>query len=149
MRSAILGLLGRPASELDAVDVGAGTGIWTRMLADAGFRSVVAVEPNDSMMQRGQADSDGYGVTWRSGHGADTGLPDQSADLLSMASSFHWVDFEAGTDEFSRVLRPGGWFVALWNPRRVEASPLLSEIENQLTKMKPELVRVSSGQSTR
>ena len=33
-------------------------------------------------------------------------LADGSADWLSMASSFHWADFELATQEFFRVLRP-------------------------------------------
>jgi SAM-dependent methyltransferase len=145
--SAVLGLLGRDPSFLDAVDVGAGTGLWTRMLARAGFRSVTAVEPNDAMRTGGENDSVGHGIVWRSGKGEATGLPGCSADLLTMASSFHWVDFERGSLEFCRVLRPAGWFVALWNPRLPERNPLLLEIEQELDRLKPDLRRVSSGRS--
>jgi ubiquinone/menaquinone biosynthesis C-methylase UbiE len=145
--SALLGLLGRPAGELDAVDVGAGTGIWSRMLAGAGCRSVVAVEPNAEMRARGELDSRDQPIRWQRGRGEDTGLPDHCADLLTMASSFHWVDFETGTAEFCRVLRPGGWFVVLYNPRVVEASPVLADIEAELTRIKPDLVRVTSGRT--
>ena len=51
--TALLALASKPAAEIDAVDVGAGTGIWTRMLARAGCRSAVAVEPNDEMRRFG------------------------------------------------------------------------------------------------
>lgn len=146
VRAALLGLLGRPAAELDAVDVGAGTGIWTRMVAEAGFRSVTAVEPNEKMRQAGQIDSADYAISWRQGTGEVTGLPSGSADLVSMASSFHWVNFETGTSEFCRVLRPGGWFVALWNPRLLEANPLLVEIEAVLNGLTDTMKRVSSAQ---
>ena len=44
--TALLALTGKPAAEIDVVDVGAGTGIWTRMLARAGCWFVIAVEPN-------------------------------------------------------------------------------------------------------
>jgi SAM-dependent methyltransferase len=64
-----------------------------------------------------------------------------------MASSFHWVDFERATREFWRVLRPGGRFTALWNPRLVEANPLLEEIEAHLQILQPNMKRVSSGRS--
>ncbi len=147
VRAAILGLLGRPASELDAVDVGAGTGIWTRMLAAAGFRSVTAIDPNADMRAAGERDSAGYDITWRVGRGEDTKLADRCADLVSMASSFHWVDFDTGTAEFARILRPGGWFVAMWNPRVVEANPVLADIEAELLRIKPDLVRVTSGRT--
>lgn len=144
---AIFGLLRRPAGEIDFVDVGAGTGIWTRMVARRGCRSVDAVEPNDDMRSLGQRDSTGLGIRWHAGSGEATGLAAGCCDLLSMASSLHWVDFERGTREFHRLLRPGGRFVALWNPRYIEASPLLMEIEMELTRLKPDLTRVSSGRS--
>ena len=64
-----------------------------------------------------------------------------------MASSLHWADFDKACDEFHRILRPGGVFVALWNPRFIEANPLLVEIEAQIARLKPDIRRVSSGRS--
>lgn len=112
--------------------MGARTGIWSRILAEAGFRSVTAADPNDTMRATGERDSTHHSITWRAGSGEDTGLSAGSADLVTMASSFHWVDFHQGTREFGRVLRPGGWFVALWNPRYIQASPLLTDFEDEL-----------------
>lgn len=145
--TAILGYLGLDPATVDAVDVGAGTGIWTRTLAARGLRSVTAVEPNDDMREQGIETSKGTGVAWHKGSAEVTGRPDGSADLLSMASSFHWADFEKACAEFHRVLRPNGVFVALWNPRYIEANPLLVEIEDQIAKLKPDIRRVSSGRS--
>jgi SAM-dependent methyltransferase len=148
--SALLGLLERPAARLDVVDVGAGTGIWTRMLAARGVRSATAVEPNDDMRAHGMADcagAAGTAIAWVKGDGARSGLPPQCCDWLTMASSFHWVDFDAGTRECHRLLRPGGRFTALWNPRQIELQPLLLEIEAQLATLRPDLQRVSSGRS--
>lgn len=145
--TAILGYLGRNPATIDAVDVGAGTGIWTRTLAERGLHSIVAVEPNDDMRQQGIETSRGMDIVWRKGLAEATGLPDGSADLVTMASSFHWADFDKACDEFCRILRSGGLFVALWNPRLIEANPLLVEIEAQITRLKPEVKRVSSGRS--
>jgi SAM-dependent methyltransferase len=64
-----------------------------------------------------------------------------------MASSFHWTDFDKACTEFQRILRPGGRFVALWNPRMIELNPLLVEIEQEITRLNPEVKRVSSGRS--
>ena len=144
---ALLALVGKERTEIDAVDVGAGTGIWSRMLTNGGLRSVIAVEPNDDMRAHGKADSEGLGVEWRKGGGEETGLPDACCDMVSMASSFHWVDFDKGCQEFYRILRPGGRFVALWNPRFLEATPLLQEIEDHLSTLKSDIKRVSSGRS--
>ncbi|MEV5301028.1 class I SAM-dependent methyltransferase [Amycolatopsis methanolica] len=144
MRDAILGLCARPVCSLDVADVGAGTGIWSRMLAARLPASLTAVEPNDAMREQGVEDSYGLRITWHAGSGEGTGLDDGAADLLTMASSFHWVDVDAGLREFRRVLRRGG---ALWNPREVEANPLLAEIEGEIRRLRPDLRRVSSGRS--
>jgi len=118
------------------------------MLANAGVHSVTAIEPNDDMREQGMAHRDNRGIVWKKGSGEETGLANGSADLLSMASSFHWVDFDKAIAEFDRVLRPGGCFVALWNPRFIEVNPLLVEIEAHLETLKgSEIKRVSSGRS--
>lgn len=145
--TAVLNYVGRERSAIDAADIGAGTGIWTRMLAARGLNSVVAVEPNDDMRAAGIESSRGSGIVWRGGSAEATGLAEESADLVSMASSLHWADFDKACREFHRVLRPGGVFAALWNPRLIEANPLLVEIEARISQLKPDIRRVSSGRS--
>jgi SAM-dependent methyltransferase len=145
--AAILRYAGCDPSALDAADVGAGTGIWTRMLAARGLRSVIAVEPNDAMRDQGIETTRGLGIEWRAGSAEATGLADGSVDLVSMASSLHWADFDKACGEFHRILRPGGLFVALWNPRMTELSPVLSEIEAEIKRLKPDIRRKSSGRS--
>ncbi|MDH5546994.1 MAG: class I SAM-dependent methyltransferase [Gammaproteobacteria bacterium] len=145
--AALFSLLEKPAPGVDFADVGAGTGIWTRMVCSRSVKSAIAVEPNEEMRSKGIADCAGLPVRWYKGKGEDTGLESDSVDFLTMASSFHWVDFDAGVKEFSRVLRKGGRFAALWNPRLIEENPVLVEIENTLHEMVPELKRVSSGRS--
>jgi ubiquinone/menaquinone biosynthesis C-methylase UbiE len=144
---AVLALVGRPASEVDAADVGAGTGIWTRLLASQGLHSVTAVEPSDEMRRQGVLTSREHSIVWSKGTAEATGLPSDAYDLVSMASSFHWTDFDRACAEFQRMLRPGGRFVALWNPRMVELNPLLVEIEREITQLNPAVKRVSSGRS--
>jgi len=145
--SALLGYLGKPRAAVDAADVGAGTGIWTRMLAAQGLRSLVAVEPNDDMRSQGVATSAASGISWRKGTAENTGLAEGAVDLITMASSFHWADFDKALSEFHRSLRAGGVFCALWNPRFIEANPLLVEIEAEIKRLKPDVRRVSSGRS--
>ncbi len=145
--TAILSYVRRDWATIHAADIGAGTGIWTRMLAERGLRSVVAVEPNDDMRAQGVETSRDTNIVWRKGSAEATDLPDGSADLVTMASSLHWADFDRACDEFHRILRPAGVFAALWNPRFLEANPLLAEIEAHITQLKPDIRRKSSGRS--
>jgi len=145
--AAVLSLVGRPAREVDAADIGAGTGIWTRMLAAQGLHSITAIEPSDEMRRYGLLTPQEHKIVWRRGTAEETGLPSHAYDLVTMASSFHWTDFDKACAEFQRILRPGGRFVALWNPRMIELNPLLVEIEQEITRLNPAVKRVSSGRS--
>lgn len=141
-------LLGYTGSSAETfLDVGAGTGLWTRMLAKTTNKEVMAVEPCDEMRLNGIQDSSGMNISWKKGNAEETGMADSSYDWVSMASSFHWADFDKATKEFHRVLRDGGVFVALWNPRDISEDPFLQDIEAHLNKLVPTLSRVSSGSS--
>lgn len=145
--NSLIGLLDKNITEVDFVDVGAGTGIWTRMVHDKSVKSVVAVEPNDDMRSYGLSNNKSCEISWISGSAEQTRLPSSSCDWLSMASSFHWANFDKATQEFHRVLRKGGRFTALWNPRLIEVNPLLVKIEAHLETLRPNIKRVSSGRS--
>lgn len=145
--NALLGLSNKNVQQIDFADVGAGTGIWTKMVVDKGVKSAVAVEPNDDMRKQGADFTKSKQVIWKNGSAEKTTLAENSIDWLTMASSFHWADFKIATEEFHRVLRPNGLFTALWNPRFIEDNPLLVEIENKLTELNPDIKRVSSGRS--
>lgn len=145
--NSIIGLLNKPLRECDAADIGAGTGIWSRMLYNSGIKSLIAIEPNLDMLRVGIRDSKGTSIVWKNGSAEETGLADQSKDWLTMASSFHWANFNKAIKEFHNKLRTGGIFTAIWNPRLIEESPILIQIENKLHDLKPNMQRVSSGRS--
>jgi SAM-dependent methyltransferase len=109
---AMLAGLGDP-SRLDAADVGAGTGISSRLLADRGVR-VVAVEPNAAM--RDAAEPHPL-VRWQAGTAEATGLPPASLDLVLCAQAFHWFRADDALAELARVLRPGRRVALLWNEK--------------------------------
>jgi ubiquinone/menaquinone biosynthesis C-methylase UbiE len=145
--NALLGMVGVPINAIDFADVGAGTGIWTRMVDAMGVRSTTAVEPNDDMRGYGIKDCQETSIKWLAGNAEETGLETKSVDMLTMASSFHWADFDIATKEFHRVLKTNGRFTALWNPRLIEVNPMLVEIENYLDTLRSDIKRVSSGRS--
>lgn len=94
------------------VDVGSGTGIFSRQLAAAGL-DVVGVEPNAGM--RAAAEARG-GARYVAGDAEHTGLPSRSADIAVGAQAFHWFDLERALPELERVAA-GGLVVAAWNDR--------------------------------
>jgi SAM-dependent methyltransferase len=100
-------------SRIRAADVGAGTGISSRLLADR-VAHVTAIEPNAAMRE---AAAPHPRVEWREGAGEATGLADASVDLVLAAQAFHWFRHDEAIVEFHRVLRPGGRLALLWNGR--------------------------------
>lgn len=102
-----------PSDHLVAADVGAGTGIASRLFADRGFR-VLAVEPNPAM--RAQAEAHPR-VTFVDGKAEATGLESGTVDLVICAQAFHWFKPVEALAEFFRILKPGGRLVFLANER--------------------------------
>ena len=93
----------------DICDLGAGTGILTRQLADLGHH-VIAVEPDDQMRAKILREA-------RKGDATHIPLPDASVDVVTAGQAYHWVYGEPAHAEIARVLRPGGRFVPIWNIR--------------------------------
>lgn len=96
-----------------AADIGAGTGISSRLLAERGVR-VIAVEPNRSMLEFGASRGDAL-IEWRCATGEATGLGHGSVDVVLCAQAFHWLDHARALAEFARVLRVGGRAAVVWN----------------------------------
>jgi SAM-dependent methyltransferase len=116
-------------------DLGAGTGIFTKLLLESGAR-VHAVEPNAEMRaaaERMLEESPGFRSV--EGRAEATALPDASVDIVTAAQAFHWFDVAATQREMRRILRPRATSathddVALvWNDRDLEATPFLRAYE--------------------
>ena len=142
----IVSFVQKSPNNVRAADVGAGTGIFTNCLLNAGVKNLVAVEPNEDMRKAGTSFLGGN-LDFLPGNAENTGLNSASFDLVTMASSFHWPKTSDALKEFDRVLVPGGVFSAIWNPRLVEKSESESEIQKLLLTKYDVKNRVSSGLS--
>jgi len=96
------------------VDLAAGTGKLTRALVARGC-DVVAVEPVAEM--RAAIAPPARAID---GRAEAIGLPDASADAVTVAQAFHWFDGPRALAEIHRVLRPGGVLALIWNRRPLE-----------------------------
>lgn len=111
---AVAWALGSPTGTLRVVDLGAGTGILTRVILGLGHE-VLPVEPDQAM--RAQLASATPGTAPLAGLSTDIPLPDDSVEAIVAGQAYHWFDPVRSHVEIARVLRPGGTFAAIWNMR--------------------------------
>jgi SAM-dependent methyltransferase len=97
-----------------ALDLGAGTGKFSRSLLATGAR-VIAVEPVPAMLA--QLIRQYPEIEAKSGSAEHIPLEDASVDAVVCAQSFHWFATPAALREIHRVLKPGGPFGLVWNVR--------------------------------
>lgn len=124
------------------VDVAAGTGLLTEVFLEAGF-AVTAVEPNAEMRAACSALKANYeNLQIVDGTAEATGLPDASADLITVAQAMHWFDLEKTKAEFARILRPGRCCAVIYNNRRPGGDPFHEGYERLLKEFGIDYVNV-------
>ncbi|HUX25166.1 MAG TPA: class I SAM-dependent methyltransferase [Burkholderiales bacterium] len=96
------------------VDLGAGTGKFTRMLLQTGA-DIIAVEPVEAM--RMQLTKSLSGVGTLAGNASAIPLKSASVDAVICAQSFHWFATHSALREIHRILKPGAKLGLVWNVR--------------------------------
>ncbi|MBW4636396.1 MAG: class I SAM-dependent methyltransferase [Iphinoe sp. HA4291-MV1] len=111
-------------SQLIAADIGAGTGIASRLLGDRGIK-VIAIEPNAEM----RLAATGHPmVEFHSTTAEVTGLSNASVDLVTCFQSFHWFNPTPSLLEFRRILKSSGRLALVWGIWN-EDDPFTKELE--------------------
>jgi SAM-dependent methyltransferase len=110
-----------------AVDIGAGTGIFTEPLTRR-VRTVYAVEPDPTM--RAKLVAHCPDVTVVDGTAENIPLPNNSVQAAFANSTWHWTDPLLALSEIARVLVPGGILGVSWSmpDRRIGWRAKLDEI---------------------
>jgi ubiquinone/menaquinone biosynthesis C-methylase UbiE len=121
---------------LIAADIGAGTGISSRLLADRGVK-VIAIEPNSAM--RGVAEAHPL-VEFHDSHAENTQLPDALIDLVTCFQAFHWFDPKPTLKEFARILNPQGKIALVWNDRDLD-------VEDDFIREHDRIIKTASNDS--
>ncbi len=124
-----------------ALDLGAGTGKFTRLLAGTAA-TVVAVEPVAQMRARLAADQPAI----RALEGTAEAIPLESVsvDAVVCAQAFHWFANAAALREIRRVLRPDGRLGLVWNVRD-ESVDWVAEITRIITPFEGDAPRFYKG----
>lgn len=104
--------LGRDIAGLRVLDLGAGTGKLTALLAEGGA-DVHAVEPDAAMLAELRRRLPSIRALGAPAEAIP--LPDGSVDAVLCAQSLHWFDLSRALPEIARVLTTGGVLGALWN----------------------------------
>jgi SAM-dependent methyltransferase len=96
-------------------EIGAGTGTATRRLLELGADPVVAIEPDQRLANFLRANNPDKALTVMVSPFEDAVLEKEAFDLGVSATAFHWLEELSALAKIASLLRPGGWWVAVWN----------------------------------
>ena len=126
----VLDLFPVPA-EATVLDVGAGTGKLTRVLA-ARYAKVFALEPLHEL--RAILEERVTQAEALPGVAEAIPLGDGAVDAVFTGQAFHWFANEVAVAEIARVLRSGGVLARLWN-EAIEPNPLPADYRARLDEL--------------
>ena len=115
-----------PASEL-AWDCATGNG-QAAVALSAHFAEVVATDASAEQVAQAEAHA---GVRYAVAPAEESGLPEGSVDLVTVAQALHWFDLGRFYAEVRRVLRPSG-ILAVWSYGLFECSPAVDVLVRRL-----------------
>ena len=123
------------------VELGAGTGKFTRLLLGTGAR-LIAVEPVEAMRRKLHEIP---GIEVLAGQAEAIPLPDGSAHAVVVAQAFHWFRGPEALTEIHRILGAGGSLGLIWN-RREDDHPWEKKINALLARHQENAPRYRSGE---
>jgi len=101
------------------LEIGAGSGIATRRLARAGPARLVALEPDPRFGRALREIRHSIGsptrLEIRFEAFEDAEFAPAEFDLVTAATSFHWVEQRTGLAKTAEILRANGWLALFWN----------------------------------
>jgi len=123
------------------VDLGAGTGKFTRLLKPL-TEHLIGVEPVAAMRKEFAAQLPDVHIV--QGTAQSIPLADASVDALVCAQAFHWFADTTALAEIHRVLKPGGNLGLVWNVRD-ESVDWVAEITRIITPYEGDTPRFHTG----
>lgn len=124
------------------VDLGAGTGKFTKLLSNTCKSKVIGIEPVEGMRKKFSTLLPSIEIS--EGTAEKMPLPDASVDAVVVAQAFHWFDGEMALTEIHRILKPNGFLGMIWNARD-ESLPWIAELTNIIDPFEKGAPRYKSG----
>ena len=107
--SIILNLL-KKSKVNTVVDLGSGSGLSTKIWRGKANK-IIGIEPNNDM--RSVAIQNNPKIEFLNGTSYETGIVDNSVDIVICSQSFHWMEPVKTLKEVNRILKPKGIFAVL------------------------------------
>lgn len=101
-----------------AWDCATGNGQAARALTEY-FEQVIGTDASEAQIQSAKSKP---GIEFHVARAEESGLDDNSIDLITVARALHWFDIASFFDEAQRVLAPGG-VLAVWSYERCFVDP--------------------------
>lgn len=115
-------------------DIGSGTGILSELFLKNGNK-VYGVEPNTEMRNAAEKILQNYpNFISTDGSAEDTGLQENSIDLITVGQAFHWFNVDRTKREFKKILKSTGYIGLIWNNRRKTGKGFSSQYEEFVSK---------------
>eukprot|EP01135_Chromosphaera_perkinsii_P008013 Nk52_evm85s1073 gene=Nk52_evmTU85s1073 len=124
-----------PGQNRILLELGAGTGIQTKLLAGMGADEVIATEPVQGMFSKLQMVVDEININASKDSSStpcavralqcsaeDIPLGNGSVDAVFVGQAFHWFDGQKACKEIHRILCKGGTLVLAWNSASLDNS---------------------------
>lgn len=129
------GLPSRPR----VLEVGAGTGQATRQMVARGWQ-VDAVEPGVELITAARANGGGDGVRFHNARFEDVRVENETFDVVTAATSWHWTAADVSYRKARDALRLGGAIALFWNAHVPDtAQPDWAPIRRAYLDVVPEL----------
>ncbi|MGI3168757.1 class I SAM-dependent methyltransferase [Pseudooceanicola sp. C21-150M6] len=133
---ALIGLLA-PASGDRVLDVACGTGVTTRLAADAvgAAGKVTGLDINAGMLATAKQLAGDRPIDWLESDVTDTALPDAAFDLILSQHGYHYFPDKPGAlAEFLRLLRPGGRLAfSIWDGHSAYTQALCAAVATHIS----------------
>ena len=111
----------------NALEIGAGTGLATRLFAGSGL-AVTAVEPDADMFAVLRRETVGMPVIPVLASFEELTKPQSPYDLLYAAAALHWTEPRGRWKRAGALLRPGGTFASFGGPTEIADPALRAEV---------------------